>query len=350
MDASQPRVTVVIPCWNNRRWLPGCLGGLAAQRYQDFQVILVDNGSTDGSVPFVRQNYPQVRLITFDQNKGFAPAVNAGIRQARSQYVALLNTDTVPQPGWLLNLVETMEASPPDVGCLASKMLRLQDPSLIDDAGDSLSWYGSAQKRGLGQPAGTYDQLEEVFSACAGAALYRRAFLEAVGGFDESFVSYLEDVDLGLRGRLLGYRCLYVPGAEVWHQGHGSGLAHSRYVYLITRNRLILFGKSIPLGLLLKHAPRLLYGQFYFFLAYKRPLDSLAGMVAFLRALPRVLRQRRQVQSRRRISNRALDAMLSIELGEMPLREMVGRKLREIRPRLGGKSGPPARGRDENGS
>lgn len=333
MDVSEPRVTIVIPCWNNRDWLPGCLEGLAAQRYRDFRVILVDNGSIDDSVSFVRENYPQVRLIAFAENRGFAPAVNAGIRQARSEYVALLNTDTVPQPGWLLNLVETMESSSPDVGCLASKMLKLQDPSLIDDAGNTLSWYGSAQKRGMGLPAEAYDRFEEVFSVCAGAALYRRSFLEELDGFDESFVSYLEDVDLGLRGRLLGYRCLYVPSAEILHQGHGSGLAHSRYVYLVTRNRLILLCKSIPLGLLLKHAWQLLYGQIYFFLAYKRPLDSLAGTLAFLRALPRVLRQRRPIQSRKRVSNRALDAMLSRELGEMPLRRMVGRKLGGIRTR-----------------
>jgi GT2 family glycosyltransferase len=323
----RPKVTVVIPNWNNLSWLPGCLDGLRAQQYQDFQIILVDNGSTDGSVAFVRKNYPQVRIVTFAQNRGFAPAVNAGIQQAHSEYVALLNTDTVPEPGWLRTLVETMEHSPPDVGFLASKMLQLQDPSTIDDAGDTLSWYGSARKRGSGESAEAYDQLEEVFSACAGAALYRRSFLQAAGGFDERFTSYLEDIDLGLRGRLLGYRCLYVPTAQVLHQGHGSGLARSRYVYLVTRNRLALLLKSIPWTLLFKHSWTLLHGQIYFFLVYKKPLHSLAGTIAFLFALPRILRQRRALQRKKAISDRALEAMLSNRLGEMPLREIIEGKL-----------------------
>ncbi len=325
---SEPQVTVVIPNWNTQHWLPGCLDGLRAQCYRDFQIILVDNGSTDGSVAFVEQHYHEVQVLAFAENRGFAPAVNAGIRQTRSQYVALLNTDTVPRPNWLLSLVETMEASPPDVGCLASRMLELDAPTVIENAGDILSWYGSARKRGAGEPAEMYNESEEVFSACAGAALYRRVFLEKVGGFDESFDSYLEDIDLGLRGRLLGYRCLYVPSAEILHQGHGAGLAHSRYVYLVTRNRLALLLKNIPSALLLKHSWTLLYGQIYFFLVYKRPFHSLVGIIAFLLALSHILRRRRIIQQQRKIPNEALETMLSNDLGEIPLREILEHKLR----------------------
>jgi GT2 family glycosyltransferase len=325
---SEPQVTIVIPCWNNRRWLGGCLDGLQAQHYRDFQVILVDNGSSDGSVAFVKQHYPEIRILSFAKNRGFAPAVNAGIRQTRSEYVALLNTDTIPHPDWLLNLVETMDSSPPDVGSLASKMLKLGDHTIIDDTGDVLSWYGSCRKRGTGESAEMYNEIEEVFSACAGAALYRRSFLEEMGGFDDSFTSYLEDVDLGLRGRLLGYRCLYVPTAKILHQVHGSGLVRSRYVYLITRNRLTLLFKNIPLALLLKHSWTLLYGQVYFFLVYKRPFHSLAGTLSFLLALPRILRQRRTIQRQRKISCEALETMLSNDLEEIPLREILGSKLR----------------------
>ncbi len=327
-SASWPKVTVVIPNWNTRRWLAGCLDGLRAQHYRDFKVILVDNGSTDGSVAFVKQHYPEVQVLSFAENRGFAPAVNAGIQRTRSEYIALLNVDTVPKSNWLLSLVETMEQSPPDVGCLASKMLKLEDPNTIDEAGDTLSWYGSARKRGAGEPVEAYNQVEEVFSACAGAVLYQRDFLEEVGDFDESFNSYLEDIDLGLRGRLLGYRCLYVPTAEILHQGHGSGLARSRYVYLMTRNRLALLLKNIPLALLLKHSWTLLYGQIYFFLVYKKPFHSLAGTIMFLCALPRILRQRRAIQKRRRTSNEALETMLSDNLGEIPLREILKNRLR----------------------
>lgn len=333
-SASWPKVTVVIPNWNTRRWLAGCLDGLRAQHYQDFCIVLVDNGSTDDSVAFVEQHYPKVRVLSFAENRGFAPAVNAGIRETRSEYVALLNVDTVPQSNWLLGLVETMDQSPPNVGCLASKMLSLQDPDKIDDVGNILSWYGSAQKRGNGEPSETYNEHEEVFSACAGASLCRRSFLEDVGGFDESFNSYLEDIDIGLRGRLLGYRCMYVPTAKVLHQVHGSGLARSRYVYLVTRNRLAMLFKNIPLALLMKHSRTLLYGQVYFFLVYKKPFYSLAGTIAFLFALPRVLRQRRAIQKRKRISNQALETMLSNDLGEIPLREIVKNKQRWIAKKL----------------
>lgn len=329
MDTSSafPRVAVIIPNWNTQRWLAGCLNGLRAQNYRDFQVTLVDNGSTDNSVAFVKQHYPEVEILALSENKGFAAAVNAGIKHTRSEYVVLLNVDTVPQPDWLGKLVETIEQNRPEVGCLASKMLNLNNPSLVDDAGDVLSWYGSARKRGLGQPAKDYLQKEEVFSACAGAALYNRTFLEEVGDFDENFVSYLEDIDLGLRGRLLGYRCLYVPTAEVLHQGQGAGTLRSRYVYLMTRNRLMLLLKSIPLKLLLKHSQKLLFGQFYFLLVYKRPFHSLAGFISFFVALPHVLRQRRAIQKWRKISNQALETMLSNELGEPRLRDIIKAKL-----------------------
>lgn len=324
---SYPKVSVVIPNWNTQRWLAGCLDGLRAQQYKDFQIILVDNGSTDDSIAFVERCYPEVKLIALPQNKGFAAAVNLGIRQSCSDYIALLNVDTVPQPAWLAQLVQMMDRSPAEVGCLASKMLSLTNPELIDDAGDTLSWYGSARKRGSGQPAHHYSQVEEVFSTCAGAALYRRSFLEDVGEFDETFTSYLEDVDLGLRGRLRGYQYLYVPAAEVWHQSHGAGLARSRYVYLMTRNRLALIFKNIPAALLLKKARLLLFGQFYFFLVYKKPFHSLAGTVSFLINLPQILRQRRRIQQGKRVSNQSLETMLLTELGEPRLRDIIRTKV-----------------------
>ncbi|GAB4426649.1 MAG: glycosyltransferase family 2 protein [Anaerolineae bacterium] len=323
-----PKVTVVIPNWNTQRWLPGCLDGLRAQTYHDFKVLLVDNGSTDGSLELVRTRYPEVEILAFPENRGFAPAVNAGIRQSDSEYIALLNVDTIPQPDWLACLVETMEQNLPDVGSLAAKMLSMDDPAIMDDAGNTLSWYGSACKRGRGEPAQNYVQMEEVLSACGGAAFYRRDFLEAVGLFDETFVSYLEDVDLGLQGRLRGYRCLYVPGAQVLHQWRGAGIPRPRYVYLATRNRLTLLLKNMPWSLLLKHSPTLLYGQFYFFLVYKKPLASLAGIFAFLQALPRILKQRRMIQQGKSISNHALEALLTHDLGEPPLSEIILNKLR----------------------
>jgi len=322
------RVTIIIPNWNTKQWLPGCLGGLQEQTYQDFDILLVDNGSTDGSVTFVKTNYPDVEILAFDTNRGFAAAVNAGIRQSKSEYVVLLNVDTVPQPEWLRHLVKTIDQSDARVGGIASKMLSLDDPSIIDDAGNLLSWYGSACKRGLGESAENYIESDEVFSISGGASLYRRTFFDEVGYFDEDFVSYLEDVDLGLRGRLLGYRYLYAPEAKIFHQWSGARIPRPRYVYLCTRNRLTLIVKNIPGSLLAKHLLTLLYGQLYFFVVYKMPLQSVKGAGAFLRDLPQILRQRKAIQISKTITSAFLDVMLSQDLFEPSLKDIIKNRVR----------------------
>ena len=327
MEQTAPKVAVIIPTWNTRRWLPGCLNGLRAQTFRDFQTVVVDNGSADDSVAFIKENYPEVQVIALAENQGFAPAVNAGIRHTRSEYVALLNVDTEPCPDWLANLVTTMDEAPPEVGSLASKMLSMADPTILDDAGNSFSWYGSARKRGKGQPASDWSTEEEVLSACGGAAFYRRSFLDNTGGFDESFVSYLEDVDLGLRGQLLGYRCLYVPAAQVLHQWQGANIPRPEYVRLSTRNRLAVLLKNIPFRLLLRHLSTLLYGQLYFFLVYKKPVASLAGYLALVKSLPALLKQRRQLQRQRKTTTGALDSLLSTDLGEPDLWNIIRQKM-----------------------
>ncbi len=321
--SSMAKVTVVIPNWNGIRWLPGCLDGLAAQTFQDFDVILVDNGSTDGSVDYTRHAFPQVKIIRLRHNVGFAAAANAGIRASHSPYVALLNNDTVPRTLWLDALMDAIERSPPSVGSVASKMLRMENPELVDDAGDLLSWQGGAYKRGHGDRAAEYETPVEVFSACAGAALYRRQFLEDVGLFDERFWAYLEDVDVGLRGQLRGFRCEYVPTAEVLHHGQGSAIPGRRYVRLVTRNRLLLFLKNMPTRLLFAHSLKLAYGQLYFLLAHGRPLQSLAGYLMFLLEVPHVVRERRRHRRSQRITDAELSDRLLDGLRDPPLRQVV---------------------------
>lgn len=325
-----PRVTIIIPNWNTRRWLPGCLDALRAQSYRDFRVLLVDNGSTDDSVTFVREHYPEVEVHLSASKRGFAPTVNHGIHLAQSEYICLLNSDTVAHPDWLKELVSAIDHSPADVGGLASKMLSLQDPSRLDNAGDLFSWYGSNHKRGAGEPAAAYSEVTETISVCAGAALYRRSFLSDVGVFDERFESYLEDIDLGLRGRLLGYRYLYIPTAAVLHQSHGAGMPHARYVYLMTRNRLAVLLKNIPFGLLLRHWKTLAYGQIYYAIAYKRPWQTGRGLVSLILMTPHLLKQRRQILRRRSLSNAAFDALLSPDLLETPLSELIQNKARSL--------------------
>ena len=330
MSADCPKVAVIIPNWNTRRWLPGCLDGLRAQTFNDFQIILVDNGSTDDSLDFVRHHHPDIEILAFQENRGFAVAVNAGIHYTHSEYVALLNVDTMPQSTWLAELVKIMDQSSEDVGCLASKMLSMDNPKVIDDAGNTLSWYGIACKRGYGQSAENYAWVEEIFSVSGGASLYRRSFLEDVGSFDESFVSYLEDVDLGLRGRIFGYRYLYVPTASVLHQWGGAKIPRPYYVLLTTRNRLALLLKNIPGPLLLKHFHTLLYGQFYYLLTYKKPFYSVAGIAAFLRSLPQILADRQSIQRKKRISNQVLDLLITQEFSEPGLKIIIINKLRNI--------------------
>ena len=326
-----PKASVVIPNYNGARWLPDCLDALAGQQFDDFEVIVVDNGSTDGSVTSIENRHLHVRLISLRENTGFARAVNRGIRETRADYVALLNNDTVVRPQWLGALVQLLEASSHEVAAVASLMLSLDEPNLVDDAGDCLSWTGAAEKVGHGRPADEFRTRREVFSPSGGATLYRRSFLEQMGGFDEHFFAYLEDIDLGLRGRLAGYRYLLEPEAEVLHKGHGSAIRRRDYVRLLTKNRLMVFAKNVPSSLLLKHLLRLIYGQLYFFVAYKHPFQSLAGYVSFLVTLPHIFRERRRVSRLRRISTADLDAMLTVEMSEPPLHDLLTRYLRDRR-------------------
>lgn len=329
-DSPTPRVSVVIPNYNGDAWLTGCLEGLSNQKYRDFETILVDNGSTDGSGSRVTESQPHVRVIALERNRGFAAAVNVGIQAARGTYVALLNTDTIARPAWLGALVQTLDESPAEVGAVASRMLSMDHPDMVDDAGDALAWTGAAQKVGHGRPSREYAERREVFSPSAGASLYRRSFLEDTGGFDDRFFAYLEDIDLGLRGRIRGYRFVFEPTAEVLHKGHGSGLAHSSYVRLMTRNRLMLFAKNMPLSLLVRNVGKLLSGQLYFLLAYRRPVSSLIGYGSFIGVIPHVLRERRKLKRRTRIRSAELQALLATEMEETSMREVLARAWRRI--------------------
>jgi GT2 family glycosyltransferase len=331
--SSAPRVTVVIPNWNGAAWLPGCLEALRGQEFRSFEVVLVDNGSEDGSVALAQSLDPHVRVVTFPENRGFAAAANAGIAAARGEFVALLNTDTVPSPGWLAALVGALETAPADVAGVASKMIRMAEPAQLDGAGDFLTWSAMPVRRGYGEPVTSFAVPEDVFSVCAAAALYRRRALEDLGGFDEAFFAYLEDVDLGLRARLAGYRWLYEPAAEVLHHGHGSALPKRRYVRLMTRNRLLLVTKTVPWPLLLRHAHQLLYGQIYFLVAYRSPLACAAAYLDYLRLVPHVWRARGRAARSRRIGVADLDRQIGgVPAREPPLSQMLVRWLRRAVP------------------
>lgn len=233
-----PSISIIIANWNGRHWLETCLPALAAQTYPAFEIIIVDNGSTDGSTEWLREYHPHVRLIANTENRGFAPANNQGFRAAdpRSEYLVALNNDTRPEATWLAELVGGVNA--PDIGMVASQVILWQEANRLDAAGISVNVGGMAWNRGWQQPIPDTTEPEEVFGPNGAAALYRRSMLDEIGLFDEDYFAYYEDVDLAWRARRAGWRCLYVPTARVLHHHSATGAKLSHYkAYLLTRNR-----------------------------------------------------------------------------------------------------------------
>ena len=295
MTAPGGGVAVVIPNWNGARWLPGCLRSLAAQTRAPDEVIVVDNGSADGSLALLAAEHPAVRVVPLGENTGFAHAANVGFAATSAPRVALVNTDVECAQDWLARLVAALDRDS-GVAAVACKMVDLHDPGLLYDAGDVLRRDGVCEQRGRGEPDdGRYDAAGEVFAACAGAALYRRAPVLAAGGFDERYFSYLEDVDLGLRLRLAGWRCAYVP-AVARHAGGGSSWQLARTVPAwAQRNTLLLIAKAFPL----RWAPAVAYRQlgWAWHAARQRRLGAhLAASAAALPLLAAMLRERRRLR------------------------------------------------------
>ncbi len=313
MDSpASPRVTVVVPNWNGEIFLETCLSSLRRQSYEDFEVVLADNGSTDGSVPFVEENFPEVRVVRLPENRGFSAAVNAGIKAASpsAEHVVLLNNDTELDPGWLGALVDAAERRP-EAGLFASKLVDFEDRRVLDGAGDALRKSGLPYRVGHGEvDRGQFERETFVFSACAAAALYRRSLFEDIGLFDEDFFSNCEDGDLSFRAQLAGYRCLYVPRSVVYHMGSAStgGKRSTTNTRLGTQNSINLLVKNLPKSLILGALPHLLVGQVLRLLTALHFSGGLlraylAGLVGAWKLLPLMLKKRREIQTRRRVSD-----------------------------------------------
>ena len=311
-------VSVVIPTWNGRALLDAVLESLERQSLAADEVIVVDNGSTDGTVEHLRSRRPSVTVVALGENTGFAAAVNRGIERASGDVVALVNNDIELHPEFLRELVAGLEADP-GAASAAAKMLRFDDREVLDAAGDTLRWSGVALQRGQGErDRGQYDAPGRVFSACAGAALYRRAAFEEVGTFDEAFFAYLEDVDWGFRAQLAGLGCVYVPTAIAYHVGSATTRREGRpdpfFYGLPRRNNVWMVLKNYPGSALARHAPALLVNHAG--LVYVAVRDGMAGAhwVALrdaARGLPRVLRQRRAIQAARRVGRRELEPLVT---------------------------------------
>ncbi len=302
-----PAVTLAVLNYNGRELLETMLPSLAAQRYRDFEIVVVDDCSDDDSKAYLCRHWPDVRIVGVGPaNVGVARALNVAVSTASGKLIALLNNDVELDPGWLGELVAALERHP-DAGSASGKVLNYWRRSELDGAGDIFTRDGTAFRRGHSQPdEGQYEQEEHVFAPCAGAALYTAAALAAVGPFDESFYAYFEDVDWGLRAQLQGVRCVYAPAAIAYHMGGATtgGEVDPFYFLLHRRNLLAVLIKDVPLPFLARHAPRIAWAQALIALRSTR-----AGMLrVYMRALldlarhsPVWLRARREIQRHRTI-------------------------------------------------
>ena len=281
------KTTIIIPNYNGLSFMEPCFEALEAQTMKDFKILVVDNGSTDGSVEWLKER--EIPSIFLPENTGFSGAVNVGIRAADTPYVILLNNDTKVAPHYVEALERAMDRSE-KIFSVSSKMIQMYHPDLMDDAGDMYSVLGWAFQRGVGRPEKLYKKSCRVFTACAGAAIYRREVFETIGYFDEMHFAYLEDIDVGYRAKLYGYDNVFCPEAVVYHVGSGtSGSKYNSFkVKLAARNNVYLNYKNMRAWQLLLNSPRLLAGTFVKFLFFKKMgfgKDYVSGFLEGIRTL-----------------------------------------------------------------
>jgi N-acetylglucosaminyl-diphospho-decaprenol L-rhamnosyltransferase len=307
MSAQQPApaVTVVVVNFNGGGYLRGCIASLARQTFTDFEVILVDNSSTDGSLDTLVETPPAFTVLKQDRNLGFAAANNIGARAGRGRWLALLNPDAEAGPSWLAALMRAVEARP-DFRMAASLQISLHDPAKLDGAGDCYLAWGYAWRGGFGHPVSVAPSAGECFAPCGAAALYPRdVFLDA-GGFDEAYFCYHEDVDIAFRLRLQGERCQFVPDASVRHAGSALSGRGSRFaVFHGVRNGVWTYVKNMPGVLLLLTSPVWVLGAILLLLRgivrgqFRATLD---GLLAGIGGVGHALRARKAIKAARRVA------------------------------------------------
>lgn len=316
---TEPRLfSIIIPNWNGIQHLQVCLDSLMQQTYPAIEVILADNASADGSIEFVRANYPHVQVLALPRNLGFTGACNAGLRAAQGRYLALLNNDTEVAPEWVSEVVAAFERHP-EAGSVASRMMLFDKRDHFHTAGDLYRVDGIPVNRGVWQAdTGQFDAEEQVFSACGGSSAYRREALEQVGLLDERYFFSCEDVDLGWRLQLADWRCIYAPRATVYHKlkasGGNSGATAS---FHDGRNFLYLIALNYPWPLLRRHFGAVIRAQARLAAEALRSWRGAAararlrGMLAGILRIPLLIRPRRRIQASRRVSLDTLESVLT---------------------------------------
>ena len=333
MKSSEPfvcdLVSIIILNWNGESLLDECLSALSKQTYSPYELIFVDNGSTDGSVDFVIERFPFIRVVKLDQNYGFAGGNRKGLEYCSGDFIALLNNDTYVEEKWLENLVSPMMKDS-SVGICASKLV-VDSTGKIDSAGDVLTTWGVGFKRGCGGDPNLYLEEQNVFGACAAAALYRRAMLDDVGFLDEDFFFNDEDTDLNFRAQLAGWKCMFVPSALVRHKVNATiGNLSDLHVYYHVRNLEFLWLKNMPKELMFRYAHHKLIqelGSFLYLCVRHGKWNSFfKGKRDALQFFPRMLKKRQVVQAKRRVTN----AYLQKQLLPIWSKELVMQKIRQF--------------------
>ena len=265
------KVTIIIPNYNGKHFMEPCLQSLSEQTCRDFKVLVVDNASSDGSLEYMSEHYPDIEVISLKKNYGFSKAVNVGIEHSTTPYVILLNNDTTVDTHYVEEMIKAIEKSP-RIFSVSSKMIQMYHPELIDSAGDLYTLMGWGVCRGTGRPVSNYTKADQIFTACAGAAIYRREVFDEIGYFDEMHFAYLEDLDVGYRARIAGYDNIYCPTAMVYHVG--SGTSGSKYnpfkVKLAARNNIYLNYKNMPLLQLAVNLVPILLGMGLKYMFFKK--------------------------------------------------------------------------------
>jgi len=308
------KVSIIVVNYNGKNQLEACLKSLVVQSFDDVEIIFVDNASSDNSIEYVRDVYPNIMALSLSENKGFAGGNLEGLKHAGGQYIMLLNNDTEVAGDCISNLVSLLDGSS-DIGICAAKMV-VYGTNIIDSAGDGYSTLLKGFKRGEGKHAEAYDTEEYVFGACAGAALYRREMLEEIGFFDEDFFLIHEDTDLSFRAQLAGWKVMFVPTAAVRHKvrstiGHMSDMA----IYYTLRNSEFVRIKNVPLGLFLRCLPAFVGGTIsefvYFVLRHGKLMLYLKAKRDVIKNLKTMLGKRRKIMKMKKVSNKYLYSLMT---------------------------------------
>ena len=284
-------LAVIVPNYNGKKFLKNCFESIKKQN-NILEVVIIDNGSDDGSVEFIKEEYPEFTLIENKKNLGFSKAVNQGIKVSSAEYCFLLNNDVELEIDCASKLLKCIEKDK-NIFAVASKMVQFQDRDKLDDVGDEYTVLGWTKKVGEGRSSKLYSHEREIFSACAGAALYRRCIFNTIGYFDENFFAYMEDVDIGYRAKIYGFKSVYCSNAVVYHRV--SATSGSRYnafkIRLAARNNVYVPYKNMPWPQLLLNLLFLLIGfviKYLFFVSKGYGNDYLNGLKEGLNSLDKI--------------------------------------------------------------